>query len=83
MKSDSPRLRAVVWAILGGLSSGCGSSSGNANHSLADAGRAPEGGGLGADGADAPAGLKANVAPGGNLDLSVWELQLPIGSPGI
>lgn len=26
--------------------------------------------------------LNPNVAPGGNFDLSVWELQLPIGSPG-
>jgi hypothetical protein len=27
-------------------------------------------------------GLNPNVSPGGNFDLSVWELQLPIGSPG-
>jgi hypothetical protein len=26
--------------------------------------------------------LNPKVAPGGNFDLSVWELQLPIGSPG-
>ena len=26
--------------------------------------------------------LDPNVPPGGNFDLSVWELQLPIGSPG-
>lgn len=26
--------------------------------------------------------LNPAVAPGGNFDLSVWELQLPIGSPG-
>ncbi|WP_037575030.1 polysaccharide lyase family 7 protein [Phaeacidiphilus oryzae] len=26
--------------------------------------------------------LSTSVAPGGNFDLSVWELQLPIGSPG-
>jgi hypothetical protein len=29
-----------------------------------------------------PAGLDPSVAPGGNFNLSVWELQLPIGSPG-
>jgi hypothetical protein len=29
-----------------------------------------------------PSGLNPNVAPGGNFDLSLWELQLPIGSPG-
>ncbi|MGI5232563.1 polysaccharide lyase family 7 protein [Actinoallomurus sp. CA-142502] len=28
------------------------------------------------------AGLDPTVAPGGNFNLSVWELQLPIGSPG-
>ena len=32
-------------------------------------------------GAVTPA-LSTTVAPGGNFDLSVWELQLPIGSPG-
>jgi hypothetical protein len=32
-------------------------------------------------GAVTPA-LATNVAPGGNFNLSVWELQLPIGSPG-
>jgi len=26
--------------------------------------------------------LKADVAPGGNFDLSLWELQEPVGSPG-
>jgi hypothetical protein len=26
--------------------------------------------------------LRTDVAPGGNFDLSVWSLQLPIGSPG-
>ena len=30
----------------------------------------------------APAALDPTVAPGGNFDLSVWSLQLPIGSPG-
>lgn len=30
----------------------------------------------------AAAALNPDVAPGGNFDLSVWELQLPIGSPG-
>ncbi|MGH3378668.1 MAG: polysaccharide lyase family 7 protein [Actinoallomurus sp.] len=33
-------------------------------------------------GADCAAVLDPTVAPGGNFDLSVWELQLPIGSPG-
>jgi hypothetical protein len=30
----------------------------------------------------AAAALNPNCAPGGNFDLSVWELQLPIGSKG-
>jgi hypothetical protein len=34
-------------------------------------------GGGGGDG-----GLDPNVAPGGNFDLTVWELQEPVGSPG-
>ena len=32
--------------------------------------------------ASAAAALSPTVAPGGNFNLSVWELQLPIGSPG-
>jgi hypothetical protein len=32
--------------------------------------------------ASAAASLKTNVAPGGNFDLSIWQLQLPTGSPG-
>src|SRR5580658_9248763 len=26
--------------------------------------------------------LRTNVAPGGNFDLSLWELQEPVGAPG-
>ena len=38
---------------------------------------------IGAGGASAaPASLDPTVPPGGNFNLSVWELQLPIGSPG-
>ncbi len=33
-------------------------------------------------GSASAATLRTDVAPGGNFDLSVWELQLPIGSPG-
>ncbi|HWG25687.1 polysaccharide lyase family 7 protein [Actinospica sp.] len=35
-----------------------------------------------AAGAPSAATLNPNVAPGGNFDLSRWELQLPIGSAG-
>ena len=33
-------------------------------------------------GGAAPKGLRADVAPGGNFDLSRWELQEPVGAPG-
>jgi hypothetical protein len=36
----------------------------------------------GGGGGPTPGGLDPSVAPGGNFDLSVWELQLPTGSPG-
>jgi hypothetical protein len=103
VNTGNPQLRAVVWAMLGGLSAGCGSSSRDTgDRSLTDAssdseeggpGRTSAGGDSGADGvgadtgdagqgADAPGGLNPNVAPGSNFDLSVWEIQLPIGSAG-
>ncbi|MGO9834065.1 MAG: polysaccharide lyase family 7 protein [Polyangiaceae bacterium] len=95
MKSDNPRLSAVVWTMLGALGAGCGSGSGDTGgRALLDASTGLDGGGLGVEGsvgsptdarqgsADAPGGLNPNVAPGGNFALSVWELQLPIGSAG-
>jgi hypothetical protein len=33
-------------------------------------------------GESVPPNLRTDVPPGGNFDLSVWELQLPIGAPG-
>ncbi|SDO19069.1 polysaccharide lyase family 7 protein [Actinacidiphila guanduensis] len=33
-------------------------------------------------GSTPPSGLNPGVAPGGNFNLSVWELQEPVGSPG-
>jgi hypothetical protein len=32
--------------------------------------------------ATSAAALNASCSPGGNFDLSIWDLQLPIGSPG-
>jgi hypothetical protein len=32
--------------------------------------------------ATSAAALNASCSPGGNFDLSTWDLQLPIGSPG-
>jgi Alginate lyase len=65
-------------------SSGSASSSAtaggtSASSSGAGAG-APDGGGAG--GAGGSGGLNPQVAPGGNFDLSLWELQEPVGSPG-
>ncbi len=37
---------------------------------------------LGSTSATAASALNPGVSPGGNFNLSVWELQLPIGSPG-
>jgi hypothetical protein len=37
---------------------------------------------VGSTGATAAPALNPGVAPGGNFNLSIWELQLPIGSPG-
>jgi Alginate lyase len=39
-------------------------------------------GGAEAGGGDHDAGLDPNVAPGGNFDLSLWELQEPVGAAG-
>lgn len=41
-----------------------------------------DGGGVGDAASGGDAGLNAHVAPGGNFDLSIWELQEPVGSPG-
>jgi hypothetical protein len=81
--------------MLGGWVAGCGSSLGAADRSLvepgassdggsADAGRADAGrtGDAGPDSPDAPGGLNPKVAPGGNFDLSIWELQEPVGAAG-
>ena len=37
---------------------------------------------VGSTNATAATALNPGVAPGGNFNLSIWELQLPIGSPG-
>jgi hypothetical protein len=55
-----------------GGSSG-GSSSGGASSGGSSSGGPPTDGGP----------LNPGVAPGGNFDLSLWELQEPVGSPGM
>jgi hypothetical protein len=82
----------------GGLSSGGGSSSGSAGSGSPadDSGAGNEDSGTPASpgpdsgstatgedgGTGGGAGLNPNVAPGGNFDLSIWQLQEPVGSPG-
>jgi hypothetical protein len=100
VRKESRRIRAPLWAILGGCIAGCSTGSGAADRSLSDAASPAEAGGVprgaeggadvggegaadaGQDSNDAPSGLNPKVAPGGNFDLSVWELQEPVGSPG-
>ncbi|HEY8087593.1 MAG TPA: polysaccharide lyase family 7 protein [Polyangiaceae bacterium] len=69
----------------GGSSSG-GSSSGSGGKGDAGTHDAQPGddGSWGGDGSvpSIDGGLDPKVAPGGNFDLSVWELQEPVGSPG-
>jgi hypothetical protein len=78
----------------GSLSSG-GSTAGNPNDGGAPSLGSAGGGAFdgGSDGAVADGGgdedvvasdggLDPNVAPGGNFDLSMWELEEPVGSPG-
>jgi hypothetical protein len=74
--------------VLACLSVGCGN--GASSGAVAPPGRALDGGSTGrADSGGGalspeggPAGLDPAVAPGGNFDLSLWELQEPVGSPG-
>ena len=67
-----------------GGSSGGGSSSGSAASN--DAGTAgpttSEDAGQSGTDRDGGGALDPNVAPGGNFDLSIWQLQEPVGSPG-
>ena len=80
----------------GGGTAGVGSTVGGGGPSTDDAGAGglslDDGGPVSpvhGDGGDAhqdagtgEGGLDPNVAPGGNFDLSLWELQEPVGSPG-
>ncbi len=66
---------AIMAALAGSGGTAGAVGSGGAN-GTGDAG------GNGADAAGLSDGLRTNVAPGGNFDLSLWELQEPVGSPG-
>jgi hypothetical protein len=65
----------------GGSSSGS-SSGGSSGGSSSGGGPSPEGGVAEAGPGAGDGGLDPGVAPGGNFDLSLWELQEPVGSPG-
>ena len=65
----------------GGGSSGGGGGDGSAAFDSATPGDSDAKGGN--EGGEADGGsLDPNIAPGGNFDLSLWELQEPVGSPG-
>jgi len=63
-----------------------GSSASSASAAAIDGTAPDDGGGPGVGGGSesgaGDGGLSTDVAPGGNFDLSVWELQLPIGATG-
>ena len=71
----SPGSRPSGSGSSGGSSSGSSSGGGAVDAGTIDSGHedaaVPEGG-----------NLDPTVAPGGNFDLSLWELEEPIGSPG-
>lgn len=62
------------------------SSSSSTSIAAVDASSASDGAASAVDGSarsgGSDGGLQTNVAPGGNFDLSLWELQLPVGSTG-
>jgi hypothetical protein len=67
--------------VAGGGGSGGGSGAGGGGAGdPGDGGTAEDGGGAGDGGAGGT--LDPTVAPGGNFDLTLWELQEPYGSPG-
>ncbi|HXX67488.1 MAG TPA: polysaccharide lyase family 7 protein [Polyangiaceae bacterium] len=70
-----------------GSSAGSSSASSSSSAGIAfDASGVADGAASGSDGSasgdSSDGGLRTNVAPGANFDLSLWELQLPIGSTG-
>jgi hypothetical protein len=59
-----------------------GDAAGGHDAAAHDAAPGESGSGQDTGGSSGGSGLDPNVAPGGNFDLSVWELQEPVGSPG-
>jgi hypothetical protein len=83
-------MRAGVVLFVAFVFAACGNDSSQSGTGGAGGGGGAAGGGAGgvgdagpdAGGEDGGTGLNPNVAPGGNFDLSLWELQEPVGSPG-
>ena len=84
--ADLPETGAVVGSSGDGSSSSDGDAGGGGGSGDAQSGGGEqEDAGNGAQGDAEDAGaedLDPSVAPGGNFDLSLWELQEPVGSPG-
>ena len=82
--ADVPGTRLQTWSCvaddtnqewtLGAASGSSGSGSSSGGGSGSSSGSSSGGG--------TSTGLNPKLAPGGNFDLSVWELQEPYGSPG-
>ena len=80
--------RAFLGTILAVLSTGCGGGSSAVSRDSGLAGTGGTGAAAGASGVDAAVGaaggndggLNPSLAPGSNFDLSLWELQEPVGS---
>ncbi len=64
-----------------GAAGGSGSAGGDMSGPTSDGGAASDDGGMSGDDGG-PKALDPTVAPGGNFNLTVWELQEPYGSPG-
>lgn len=71
------------WSV-GASTGGGGSTGGGASGSSSGGGSGSSSGGASgsSSGGGTTSGLNPSVAPGGNFDLSIWELQEPYGSPG-
>jgi len=70
---------ALNTGAAGSISAGGGKTAAAIRNRSTD--RTAAGSSRGTDGAVAPIGLRPNIAPGGNFDLSHWELQEPVGLP--
>lgn len=73
---------AAFWGDAAPSTNADGGAVGDGDGSAAEGGGNDGGHADGGADTSTPSALDAQVSPGGNFDLSVWELQEPIGSPG-